>query len=68
MSYYFRKLQAKNNRIKDLERQLRMKEKSIAQLQSECTVLEDELLFASQDMSKNIDQLKAFVSPSTHSS
>ena len=62
MSYYYRKLQAKNERIKELERILLMKEKANKKLQGRCTALEDELLFASQDMEKNIEVLRTFVS------
>ncbi|MCT4590487.1 MAG: hypothetical protein N4A71_21855 [Carboxylicivirga sp.] len=62
MSYYYKKLKAKNERIKELERIIQLKEVQNKQLSSRCATLEDELHFASKDMAKNLDVLKAFVS------
>ena len=62
MSYFFRKLQAKNERIKQLECILLMKEQANKNLQSRCTALEDELIFASKEMQQNIEVLKSFAS------
>ncbi|MBR8535452.1 hypothetical protein KDU71_07765 [Carboxylicivirga sediminis] len=62
MSYFFNKLKAKNQKIKELERIILMKERLNKELQNRCSVLEDELIFASQDMQKNMEVLKTFAS------